>query len=235
MLSWIRRINIYRLERVKFRPRQSYAQCGEDLILSHIFMWLKIDRVRYLDIGAHHPCWLSNTYLLYKQGFRGVLVEPDPILHKVISKYRPRDLTLNVGVGVGGEKEADFFVMTTKTLNTFSREEAMKYQGYGSQKIEEVIRIPLVSVNQIILEYFEACPNFISLDVEGLDLQILQDFDFGRFRPEVFCIETLTYTENNTEHKVTEIIEFMECNGYFVYADTYINTIFIDRNAWAKR
>ena len=219
----------------KLKPQISYSQSGEDLIVSFIFMWLKIKEVTYLDIGAHHPTWLSNTYLFYRNGFRGVLVEADPYLHAQLQRKRPRDLCLSVGIGVGENREADFYVMTTRTLNTFSCEEAHKNQSYGNEKIERTIKVPLVSVNEIIHKHFNAPPNFVSLDVEGLDLKILQDFDFERCRPEVFCIETLTYTENSSERKIDEIIVFMLSKNYFVYADTFINTIFVDNIKWLNR
>ena len=66
-------------------------------------------------------------------------------------------------------------------------------------------------------------------------MQILKSFDFSHYRPEVFCIETLTYAENHSERKVTEILEFMKSNDYFNYADTYINTIFVDNKIWCDR
>lgn len=75
----------------------------------------------------------------------------------------------------------------------------------------------------------------MSLDTEGYVFKILKSLDFKNFRPEVFCVETLTYTENKTEKKETEIIDFMIEKGYFVYADTYINTIFVDKNKWINR
>lgn len=213
----------------------SYSQCGEDLIVDFIFAWLGIMRPSYLDIGAHHPTYLSNTYKLYKRGSFGVSVEPDPMLYSRIKRVRGKEVSLNVGVGINETKNAKFYIMTTRTLNTFSKEEAERYQSYGIQKIESVVDIPLLSVNEIIEEHCKTTPNFVSLDVEGFDFQILQAFDFDRYRPEVFCIETLTFTENNTEQKLTEIIDLMKTKNYFVYADTYINTIFVDRLVWDAR
>lgn len=216
--------------------KQSYAQCGEDLILDFLFTHsLKIDKPSYLDIGAHDPVYLSNTNLFYQKGCVGVCVEPDPVLFKKIRGKRKRDTCINAGIGVGGERVADFYVMTTKTLNTFSKEEAERYQAYGNNKIEEIISVKLIPVMQLIKSNFKNCPNIVSLDVEGLDLQILKDFDFTACRPQAFCVETLTYTENNTETKIDEIMNLMEHNGYFVYADTYINTIFVDQDAWKNR
>ncbi|MEI7466364.1 MAG: hypothetical protein WCJ87_13545, partial [Burkholderiales bacterium] len=54
-------------------------------------------------------------------------------------------------------------------------------------------------------------------------------------RPPLFCVETLTYIEDGSERLLTEIIDFMRSQDYFDYADTYVNTIFIDRAAWARR
>jgi FkbM family methyltransferase len=214
----------------------SYSQCGEDLIVNILLLEnLKRRQIAYLDVGAHHPVYLSNTYLFYQRGFNGVCVEPDAEMCIQIRKKRPRDLCLNIGIGTGNETTADFYTMSTRTLNTFSLEEARRYESYGSQKIEKVEKVSLHSMNSIIERYFRPCPNFVSLDIEGMELKILQNFDFARHRPEVFCIETLTYTEDNSEKKITEVNHLMEQNGYFVYADTYINTIFVDRMAWDQR
>jgi FkbM family methyltransferase len=216
-----------------YRANHSYSQCGEDLIINYLFNELRISNPFYLDIGAHDPVRLSNTYLLYKKGCRGVCVEPDPLLFEKIRRKRKRDVCLNVGVGVKNEKFADFYIMDGKPLNTFSKEEAERYVKYG-QRIENVIKVPLLTVNDIIRNNFDHCPNFISLDVEGLDLDIIKTFDFSRYRPEVFCIETITYSLDKTERKMKEIFDEMEKNNYFVYADTYINTIFVAGEAWTN-
>jgi FkbM family methyltransferase len=214
----------------------SFSQCGEDLIAEYIFSeCLRLPEISYLDIGAYHPTLLSNTYLFYQKGHRGVCIEPDPDLLDGIKSVRPEDTCLNVGVGTSQQSRADFYRMTNRTLNTFSKDAAERYQEYGNQKIEEVISMPLLTVDSIIERYFNFCPHYISLDIEGLDFEILKTFDFSRFRPQVFCVETLTYTEDKSERKLSEIIELVTSNNYFVYADTYINTIFVERDSWLHR
>lgn len=216
--------------------RLSYSQCGEDLILEHILCkYLYVERPTYLDLGAHHPTYLSNTYRFYRKGGRGVCVEPDPILFSPLREARPGDVCLNVGVGASDAGAADFYVMSSRTLNTFSRHEAERYQSYGTHRIEEVVKVPLMSVNTILEKHFALCPDFVSLDVEGLDFEILKSFDFSKFRPPALCVETLTYTEDNTEEKKGDILNLMTSRGYFVYADTYINTIFVEEEAWRRR
>lgn len=215
--------------------KSSYSQCGEDLIIEFIFETLKIAKPLYLDIGAHHPIILNNTYLFYKKGSQGVCIEPDPTLYLDLRKKRRRDLCLNIGVGVLQSTKADFYIMTCKTLNTFVKEEAERYQSYGKQKIEKVVQIPLVHINDVLQNNFQRCPNLISIDVEGMELVILKSFDFSKYRPEVFCIETLVYTEDKSEKKIDEIIDLMISSEYMVYADTYINTIFVDKKTWLNR
>ena len=215
--------------------KASYSQCGEDLIADFVLGSLGVTAPIYLDIGANHPVYLSNTYKFYEKGGWGVCVEPDPGLCAEIRKQRPRDVCLNVGVGVDGREAADFYVFATKTLSTFVKEEAERYQSHGNEKIQEVRRVPLVPVNEILHDRFRQAPSFVSLDAEGIDLEILRAFDFVQFRPQVFCVETLTYTENKSERKRTEIIDLMNAQGYWAYADTFINTIFVDREAWQKR
>ena len=151
-------------------------------------------------------------------------VEPDPILFRRIAAARPRDVCLNVGIGLDSTQSADFYIMRERTLNTFSRSEADEYVAKG-YAIEKTIQVPLLNVNELIAKYFKPCPNVVSIDVEGLDLEILKSFDFAKYRPEIFCVETASFT---TGEKDTAMLQFMAERGYRVFADTYLNTIFVD-------
>lgn len=215
--------------------RISYSQCGEDMIVDFLLMWLGVKEIVYFDIGAHHPTWLSNTYHFYRLGHRGVLVEPDNDLCTDIIKLRQCDLVLNLAIGISGDDTIPMYVMTSRSLNTLDKEQAESLVAEGREKIEAVRDVRRLGVNEVLSNYFECCPNFVSLDVEGLDFAILQAWDFIRYRPQVFCVETLTYTQNNTERKLKEIIEYMSSKGYMVYADTYLNTVFVSQEAWDNR
>jgi FkbM family methyltransferase len=216
--------------------QRTWSQTGEDVIIAFLLdQELHVEAPTYLDIGAHHPTRLSNTYLFYERGCRGVLVEPDPVLFTEIQRVRKKDVCLNVGVGLGEARDAELFVMSAPTLNTFVREEAERVAAMGVHRIEKVVKVPLVPPNQILAEHFQRGPDILSLDVEGLDLQILQSIDYDRFRPTVICVETLTYADDLTAHKLPEIPAFLETKGYVVHADTRINTILVDGEAWRKR
>lgn len=213
----------------------SYAQCGEDLIIDFILnaVGKKLVHSSYLDIGTHDPVHLNNTFYFYRTGASGVCVEPDSFAAARIRKKRPRDTCLNVGVGASTTKAAPFYVMESTTLSTFSKERADELQRM-KHRLDKVLEVPLVGVNEIVEKHFGAAPSVVSIDVEGLDLEILSSFDFSRWRPEVFCVETLGYSTDRTAGKKDlEIVRLMEEKGYFVFADTYINTVFVDRSTWA--
>jgi hypothetical protein len=86
----------------------------------------------------------------------------------------------------------------------------------------------MLNINEIFETSLERLPNFVSLDVEGLDLKILETLDFNKYRPSIFCIETLSYAESSKQEKNQKIVDLMKAKKYRVFADTYINTIFVD-------
>lgn len=215
--------------------RRSFAQAGEDMIADFIFRAMGVAQPTYLDIGAHHPTHLSNTHFFYARGCRGVNVEPDPDLFSAFVAQRPEDVNLNVGIGEGDVPALPFHVMSTRTLNTFSKAEATRYAQTGLHRIESVISVPVVSINTVIAKHFGgAAPDFVSVDVEGLDAEIIRSLDLERYRPAVICVETLTFSETREEQKIPEIAEYLLARGYFAYADTYINTLFVDHVRWKQ-
>ncbi len=226
------RIAAYARMRLGIYYRKSWSQCGEDLIMRFLFDLLRIARPSYIDIGAHHPWWYSNTYLFYRQGARGINVEPDSSLHAALRRGRRRDVNLNVGIGPR-EAELDFYVMSRRTLNTFSASEARKYVEEHGLRIVETRRIPVQTFAQVVDTHMGRTPDLVSLDVEGLDLDILRSIDFSRYRPHVFCVETLSYAGGDGSGvKSTEIHALMLQHGYRLYADTYINSIYVAESSW---
>jgi FkbM family methyltransferase len=212
------------------RAALSYAQHGEDLVLLNILQtYLGVPQIAYLDIGAHEPILYNNTFLFYERGHRGVLVEPNPDLWGMLSQTRPGDVLVQGGIGVEGkDTEADFYVVTSSRLNTFSKEEAEKYapRTEGKIKIEKVLRLPLLDVNRLMEKHWNGPPHVVSLDVEGFELPILKSIDWKRYRPPVLCIETLGFGMRRVN---AQILELMAAQGYEVRGGSFVNTIFVDR------
>ena len=199
-------------------------------------MWLGLRKVSYLDIGANHPTRLSNTYLFYRRGNKGVLVEPDADLCRGLRRARRHDRVLNVAVGPSGDSVIPMYIMTSRTLNTLDKAQAEALHADGRERIEHVRNVRLLGINELLAEQFgESKPDYVSLDIEGLDLEILQAWDFQRFRPEVFCVATRTCSQDNSEAKISEVIDLMRARDYMVYADTHLNTVFVSCEAWSRR
>lgn len=221
-----------RLGLIRTRHR-SFAQSGEDRIASHVLGDLGVQTPTYLDLGAHHPVRFSNTYLFYLQGARGVCVEADPRLAQLIKRRRLRDTCLNVAVAAC-DGSMHFHVMGVPTLSTTSSSSVSQLSEMG-HSVRRTIEVQALSPSTILSRYFAGTPNLVSLDVEGCDVEILKAWDFAVHRPQVFIVETLEYAEDGTGEKVPEIAELMASFGYVAYADTFINTIFVDREALGKR
>lgn len=234
MASFITRLKRRALREVGIHYRKSYAQCGEDMIVRFVFDALKVDRPRFLDLGAHHPTYLSNTYALYAEGSRGVNVDASPAAIAAFRRKRPDDVNLNVGVGTE-PGELDFYEMSVPTLSTFSETQARRYEAEGGARIVGTRKVPVRTFHDLVREHFPVTPDFVSLDVEGLDVAILRSIDFAACRPTVFCIETLTYSSERQGDRIDEIDPIMLAAGYLKYADTHVNTIYVVESAWRRR
>lgn len=212
-----------------WKPRHSYAQQGEDIILWHMVAEvLKRSPITYLDVGAHHPVVSNNTYLFYEKGHRGVLVEPNPALHETLAAARPQDTLLRAGIGVGADTEADYYVISGDgQLNTFSKQVADEVRGRsgGRHFVERVIRVPLLNINDVMQKHFGRAPHLLSIDTEGFELPILKSLDFDRFRPEVVCVDVLEFGTGRVRNAVVELM--LEKN-YALRGATFVNAVFVD-------
>ena len=207
----------------------SFAQAGEDAVVAFICGTLKLQQFSYIDIGAADPIKWNNTYYFYMQGCRGILVEPNVDLIPKLKAERPEDTILNIGIGPVNTT-ADYYRLTEPGWNTFDKaeaEQAVRNSG-GKESIKEVVKMPLVNVNDVLAQHFGGkTPDYFSIDVEGLDLAILKSLDWARHRPKILCVETLSV---GTTQELPETGKFLTEKGYVVRGSTFVNTIFVDKN-----
>lgn len=223
----IKKIKNYFFKRKK--SSNYYSQCGEDIILTLLFRILKIDMPSYLDIGAYDPFIFSNTALMYKRGCRGINIEPDPVQFKKIAKVRKNDINLNIGISnkIG---HLDFYKMKTPTLNTFSKSEAKQVEQLKGIKIVSIEKIEVSTVENVLKDYNnDEFPDLLSIDAEGIILDILKSIDFAKSSPKVICAETVSFIDRTKDQ---DIIDFLLEKNYMIYADTFINTIFVKKDIW---
>lgn len=209
----------------------SYSQSGEDIIIEYLFRLRKIDQPVCLDIGAYHPIAANNTYKFFLKGSKVVNIDANPAAIESFATIRPADTNLNIGIGAG-DGEFDFYIMEDAALNTFSLEEKIGLEKMGS-RLKEVRKIKMVPVNQVLKEYFDdTVPDLVSIDAEGVDFDIIKSYNFSKYAPKVICIESINYTPDGTGTKRIDLCRFIEEAGYFEYANTNINSIFVNKAWW---
>ncbi len=200
-----------------------YAQEGEDIILSRLFK----DKAEgfYVDIGAHHPKKYSNTYYFYRRGWRGINVEPDSDVKELFDKYRPEDSNICVAV-TNSESRHEFYVFHEKALNTLSKELADEYIGMG-HKLVEVRNVQAYRLSQILNENAaQKTIDFMSIDVEDFELQVLESNDWNIYRPTILLIEILDFDINNPEKY--PVHNYVVEKGYVMISKLFNTVIYQD-------
>jgi Methyltransferase FkbM domain len=163
----------------------SYSQFGEDKVLRTL---LPEQFGEYLDIGSGDPIKKSNSYLFYRLGWRGQLVEPILSLAKRSISKRPRDVIHNCLVGNTLSENLSFFEFTITELSTTDpqRARALIERGFLLKSEYECKCRPISS---FINPKSPLEPFFLSIDIEGMDFEIIRTIDWSIFRPRVICIE----------------------------------------------
>ena len=215
--------------------KQSFAQSGEDMIISYVLHFLQkpISEVTYLDLGANHAKELSNTYHFYQMGAKGVLLEANPELIHELEQVRSRDIILNRAVSFSQpEQEVPFYVLNGDGLSTIDYEEAKKACVQNPDlKITATYQIKTIQIQEILETYFPQELTILSIDLEGIEEKILEQIDFERYKPWIIVLENIPYRPTlSIDEREYKGCAFLEKCGYTEYAFTGINSIFLRRD-----
>lgn len=148
-----------------------------------------ISKIRYIDIGANTWLLYNNSYLFYRAGANGVLVEANPDFVDSIKQNRPRDIAIMCGCSdVESTEEWTYYKTPHAGYNTFVKEIADTYKD-RNLKVEE-IKIPMKSISEILNENFPSGHiDYMSVDVEGMGVRIVNAIDFNKFNIDVMLLE----------------------------------------------
>lgn len=212
---------------------KSYSQVGEDLQIAY-YLGSGDDR-HYIDVGCLWPVTHSNTYYFYERGGQGLCIDPNPEVGPEYSEKRPRDLFVNCGVGadVG---EMPYVMHANPVFNTFSPERAREVERKAAEKpgrraVREV-STPVKPLSLIIdetgfLERVDGRIDFLSVDVEGLEAEVLQGVDFDRVRPRLVVVEHLRRGRRDSVDN-SDVVRAMARVGYWVAGYTGHDLYFLD-------
>lgn len=164
----------------------SYAQNFEDVRLARVFPGAA---GCYIDVGAYEPVFHSVTKLFYDRGWRGVNVEPQPLIFGRLAADRPGDINLNAGVSDRAGVMKFFEIPDRPGLSTFDPTGAAASRGAGLRVIEREVEV---------LTLAELCErrvgagreiDFLKVDAEGFESVVLDGGDWTRWRPRVVVVE----------------------------------------------
>lgn len=159
---------------------RTYAQFGEDAVLLELFKG--VTHGRYVDVGAHHPYRYSNTYLLYKKGWHGVNIDPNPHTVELFNKVRPDDK--NICSGVGHASVLTYYRFSDPAVNTFKKNEAEKWKRKSFLKFLGTTDVEVRPLSTLV----DGPIDLLTIDAEGMDLEVLQSYDW-KYYPNVIIIE----------------------------------------------
>lgn len=204
--------------------KYSWSQEGEDMVLQRIFAQNK--KGFYVDVGAHHPMRFSNTYMFYRRGWSGINIDAMPGSMRLFEKWRRRDINIEIGIGQKSEK-LDYYIFNEPALNGFSvklsEERNLEENNYF---VKEILKIDVKPLSEILDQHLQnSTIEFLSVDVEGLDLAVLKSNDWSRYRPKFVLVEILKSSLHNLDQD--PVFLFMKEQGYAVYAKQ-VNTVFFE-------
>lgn len=220
------RHNVYP-ELVHLENKLYYSQNREDLILEAFFP--DLDKGFYIDVGAYDPDFDSVTKLFYKKGWRGINIEPQAERYRRFVQKRRRDINLNCGVSSTDQK-AQLRVYKNGGLSTFSPEIKKEYnQKESEESVSKVsdVEVEMRTLKSIFHQYNVEKIDFMKIDVEGLELEVLEGNDWTLYRPEVICIEA--------NHMVRDWKHYIRSFGYILVFFDGLNEYYASSKKVAER
>ena len=200
---------------------QSSSQTFEDLVLFYVFY--DLDKGFYIDVGANDPHTFSTTKVFYTRGWNGINIEPLPDKFQLLTQYRTRDINLNIGIGQN------------------QRNATLMIDGYNGCKSSLIynkeminprrINIKIDTVANICKQFVPSGKkiDFLKIDVEGSEKEVLLGIDFVNYRPNVICIESLNSTENNNMPEYLGWENILIENDYAFAYVYWINRFYYDK------
>jgi FkbM family methyltransferase len=203
----------------------AYSQDGEDMILRRLFE--RQARGFYVDVGAHHPYRFSNTCYFYRRGWRGINIDPNPDAIDAFRRDRPSDINVCVGVS-DAAANLSFHFFNEPALNTFDADLAAARARLAGYRLLETRSVPVRRLDDLLIEYLprDRKIDFMSIDVEGMDLSVLRSNDWSRFRPSLLLVEAHERTVAAVEND--PVARFAVGAGYRLIAKTLNTLIYED-------
>jgi FkbM family methyltransferase len=209
--------------------RSTFSWEGEDILIYKITHdYLGIDKGFYVDVGAHHPFAFSNTYLLYQSGWKGINIDAMPGSMVPFNDYRPRDLNIEIGVSLRPEW-LRFSMFDDPKLNGFLPDDIVQAHLNRGIKLIEQKNVECQPLKTILQREGLFPPiDLLTIDAEGLDIEIIKSNDFSIYRPKLILIEILGASDITSVIN-SEISQTLMAEGYKLFSRLHFSALFLDK------
>ena len=180
-----------------FKYLKNGAQSGEDKYIIKLFDGNF--KGKFLDIGCYHPTRHNNTYEMYKKGWSGINIDLNPLTIELFDFMRPKDVNINIGISDNDSEKELYFIDELDTQNTIDKNQLEFLKKHHNINQDQIIvkKIQTKNLETILNEYQFYNIDFMNLDIEGHELQVLKTLDFKKIKIKYLCVEMIEHNEES--------------------------------------
>ena len=233
MLNYILNLPSFLLRKYKSK-KISFSLTSIDLLISYIFRNKR--KGIFIDIGCNHPVYNNNTYLLYKKGWRGINIDLDEKSINLFNTFRKSDLNIKQAISSKAEEVDLYFYHNKSPINTINKD----LVNFHKTKPKQIKKINTKTLNSIIMKtpFANEKIDFMNIDVEGHELNVLKGFDLKKYSPTIIVIEyldlnvkKLEITNFNLQNIInSKIYKYMINNNYTLVNWIHSDLVFVNNN-----
>ena len=201
------------------KPSIHYGEFGEDILVNRILK--NLETGKYVDVGCYHPYKGSLTAQLYKKGWKGINIDLSKSSIDLFNLVRKEDINLNLAV-------SDFNGQTSYFENSPINQQNSLIKNNDNQK---KIEIDCKNLNLILEENKFEKFEYLNIDVEGSEQNVINGINLSKYRPILITIENNNLHIN--DYIESETYKILIKNNYTFISKTGVTNFFL-KNEYAK-
>ena len=195
------------------KPSLHFGEFGEDIFINRILK--NINQGKYVDVGCYHPYKGSLTFKLYKRGWNGVNIDVSKTSIDLFNMSRKKDINLNLAIS---NFDGETFYYENSPIN-------QQNSLIQMNKLQKKIKIKCLTLDTVLnnknLDEFD----YLNIDVEGSELEVIKGFNLKRFNPKLITIENNDLTID--EYLKSEVCKILIENDYILVNKIGVTNFFM--------
>ena len=208
-----------------FRYLKGGSQYNEDIYFHSFFE--KDYKGKYVDLGCFHPTRDNNTFRFYKKNWRGINVDLNPITIELFNFFRSKDININCAISDKKALKKMYFIDDLSPLNTLDLNHLnFLKKNFLFKNIDfKERKIKTENINTILKKYKFNRVDFLNIDLEGLEYDVIKSINFKKFEIKLICIEILDHNKIS-KNKSKKIHQILKKNNFKYLKKIGVNSIF---------